>query len=219
MIKQAKFVVSVADASKVPDYGVPEIAIAGKSNVGKSSFINFMVNQNKLAKTSQEPGRTRLLNYFEINNGEYYFVDLPGYGYAKVNKQEKQKWGGLIENYLRTSKRLVNVFVLVDMRHEPTDDDKMLINYLYNYNIPFTIIATKADKLSRAQQQKCLATIASALCVGTKDILVTSASAKTGKEGVLARIDMLLENARSVENTYFDENENSNENAGSVENN
>ena len=194
MIKQAKFVTSVADASKMPDYGVPEIAIAGKSNVGKSSFINFMVNQNKLAKTSQEPGRTRLLNYFEINNGEYYFVDLPGYGYAKVNKQEKQKWGGLIENYLRTSNRLINVFVLVDMRHEPTDDDKMLINYLYSYNIPFTIIATKADKLSRAQQQKCLSVIATALCVGTKDILVTSASAKTGKEGVLTRIEMLLAN-------------------------
>ncbi|HCH92635.1 MAG TPA: YihA family ribosome biogenesis GTP-binding protein [Clostridiales bacterium] len=194
MIKQAKFVTSVADASKLPDYGVPEIAIAGKSNVGKSSFINFMVNQNKLAKTSQEPGRTRLLNYFEINNGEYYFVDLPGYGYAKVNKQEKQKWGGLIENYLRTSNRLINVFVLVDMRHEPTDDDKMLINYLYSYNIPFTIIATKADKLSRAQQQKCLSVIATALCVGTKDILVTSASAKTGKENVLSRIEMLLAN-------------------------
>lgn len=194
MIKQAKFVTSVADASKMPDYGVPEIAIAGKSNVGKSSFINFMVNQNKLAKTSQEPGRTRLLNYFEINNGEYYFVDLPGYGYAKVNKQEKQKWGGLIENYLRTSNRLINVFVLVDIRHEPTDDDKMLINYLYSYNIPFTIIATKADKLSRAQQQKCLSVIATALCVGTKDILVTSASAKTGKEGVLTRIEMLLAN-------------------------
>ena len=194
MIKQAKFVTSVADASKMPDYGVPEIAIAGKSNVGKSSFINFMVNQNKLAKTSQEPGRTRLLNYFEINNGEYYFVDLPGYGYAKVNKQEKQKWGGLIENYLRTSNRLINVFVLVDIRHEPTDDDKMLINYLYSYNIPFTIIATKADKLSRAQQQKCLSVIATALCVGTKDILVTSASAKTGKEGVLDRIEMLLAN-------------------------
>ena len=145
MIKQAKLVTSVADASKMPDFGACEIAIAGKSNVGKSSFINFMVNQNKLAKTSQEPGRTRLLNYFEINNGEYYFVDLPGYGYAKVNKQEKQKWGGLIENYLRESKRLINVFVLVDMRHEPTDDDKMLINYLYTCNIPFTIIATKAD--------------------------------------------------------------------------
>ena len=129
MIKQAKFVTSVADAKNIPDYAVPEIAIAGKSNVGKSSFINFVVNQNKLAKTSQEPGRTRLLNYFEINNGEYYFVDLPGYGYAKVNRQEKQKWGGLIENYLRTSKNLINVFVLVDLRHEPTDDDKMLINY------------------------------------------------------------------------------------------
>lgn len=197
MIKQARFVTSVADASKTPDYGVPEIAIAGKSNVGKSSFINFMVNQNKLAKTSQEPGRTRLLNYFEINNGEYYFVDLPGYGYAKVNKQEKQKWSGLIENYLRTSERLINVFVLVDIRHEPTDDDKMLINYLYTYNIPFTIIATKADKLSRSQQQKCLAVIATSLCVGIKDILVTSASAKTGKDAVLARIDILIANAKS----------------------
>ena len=197
MIKQARFVTSVADASKTPDYGVPEIAIAGKSNVGKSSFISFMVNQNKLAKTSQEPGRTRLLNYFEINNGEYYFVDLPGYGYAKVNKQEKQKWGGLIENYLRTSERLINVFMLVDIRHEPTDDDKMLINYLYTYNIPFTIIATKADKLSRSQQQKCLAVIATSLCVGIKDILVTSASAKTGKDAVLARIDMLIANAKS----------------------
>lgn len=178
----------------------------------------FYGQSEQARKTSQEPGRTRLLNYFEINNGEYYFVDLPGYGYAKVNKQEKQKWGGLIENYLRTSKRLVNVFVLVDMRHEPTDDDKMLINYLYNYNIPFTIIATKADKLSRAQQQKCLAVIASALCVGTKDILVTSASAKTGKEGVLARIDMLLENAHSDENAHSVENASSNESAGSAEN-
>ena len=103
MIKQAKFVISVADADKIPDYGTPEIAIAGKSNVGKSSFINFMANQKKLAKTSSEPGRTRLLNFFEINNGEYYFVDLPGYGYARVNRAEKLKWGGLID---RKSTRL-----------------------------------------------------------------------------------------------------------------
>lgn len=196
MIKQARFVISVADGKNIPDYGVPEIAIAGKSNVGKSSFINFMVNQNKLAKTSQEPGRTRLLNYFEINKGEYYFVDLPGYGFARVNRQEKQKWGGLIENYLQTSPNLINVFVLVDMRHEPTEDDKMLINYLYSYNIPFSIIATKADKLSRAQQQKCRAVIASSLCVGINDIIVTSSTAKTGKEAVNARIDMLLQNAK-----------------------
>lgn len=198
MIKQAKFIISVADGKNIPTYDAPEIAIAGKSNVGKSSFINFMVNQNKLAKTSQEPGRTRLLNYFEINNGEYYFVDLPGYGYAKVNRGEKQKWGALIENYFQTSENLINVFVLVDIRHEPTDDDKMLINYLYNYRIPFTIIATKADKLSRAQQQKCKAVIASSLCVGVKDILVTSSLAKTGKDEVLSKIDVLLEHQNSL---------------------
>ena len=204
--------------SKFPENDKLEMAFWGRSNVGKSSLINTLMNRKSFARISSQPGKTQTVNYYNVND-IFYLVDLPGYGYAKVNKQEKQKWGGLIENYLRTSKRLVNVFVLVDMRHEPTDDDKMLINYLYNYNIPFTIIATKADKLSRAQQQKCLATIASALCVGTKDILVTSASTKTGKEGVLARIDMLLENARSVENTYSDENENSNENAGFAENN
>ena len=198
MIKQAKFVVSVADGKNIQDFGAPEIAIAGKSNVGKSSFINFMVNQNKLAKTSSEPGRTRLLNYFEINNGEYYFVDLPGYGYAKAPKGEKEKWGALIENYLRTSQNLINVFVLVDMRHEPSDDDKMLINYLYSYHIPFTVIATKADKLSRAQQQKAKSVIASALAIGQGDILVTSAEKKTGKDVVLARIDNLLAHAEQL---------------------
>ena len=185
--------------STIPDNEYNEVAFAGKSNVGKSSLINALCNRKSYARTSSSPGKTQTINYYNVND-TMYFVDLPGYGYAKVNKQEKQKWGGLIENYLRESKRLINVFVLVDMRHEPTDDDKMLINYLYTCNIPFTIIATKADKLSRAQQQKCLALIASALCVGTKDILVTSASAKTGKEGVLARIDMLLENARAINN-------------------
>ncbi len=207
MIKQAKFVVSVANGKNIPDYDVPEIAIAGKSNVGKSSFINFMTNQNKLAKTSQEPGRTRLLNYFEINNGEYYFVDLPGYGFARVNHGEKQKWGDLIETYLTTSQNLINVFVLVDIRHEPTSDDKMLINFLYAYHIPFTIIATKADKLSRAQQVKAKSVIASSLAVGVNDILVTSSAQKTGKEGVLARIDTLLANAENLKGCALDDEE------------
>ena len=190
--------VSVADGKDIKDFGAPEIAIAGKSNVGKSSFINFMVNQSKLAKTSSEPGRTRLLNYFEINNGEYYFVDLPGYGYAKAPKGEKDKWGALIENYLRTSENLINVFVLVDIRHEPTDDDKMLINYLYAYHIPFTVIATKADKLSRAQQQRAIGVISSALAIGRQDLIVTSAEKKTGKDAVLARIDVLLAHADAL---------------------
>ena len=194
MIKQAKFIISVADADKIPNYSAPEIAIAGKSNVGKSSFINFMTNQNKLAKTSSEPGRTRLINYFEINKGEYYFVDLPGYGYARVNKTEKQKWGGLIESYLQGSPDLINVFMLVDVRHEPSEDDKIMVKYLYATGTPFTLIATKADKLSRAQQMKAKQVIANAFGVGTGDIILTSATAKIGKDEVLARIDALLEN-------------------------
>lgn len=193
MIKQAKFTVSVADFHKIPNYGAPEIAIAGKSNVGKSSFINYIVNQNKLAKTSSEPGRTRLVNYFELNAGQLYFVDLPGYGYARVNRAEKQKWGELIEGYLQNSPNLINVFVLVDIRRVPNDDDKMLLNYLYQYAIPFTVIATKADKLSAQQRANSLKDIAAGLGVGTGDIIVTSSQAKTGRDKVLARMEQLLE--------------------------
>ena len=197
MIKQAKFIISAASPNNIPNYDSPEIAIAGKSNVGKSSFINMLTGQNKLARTSSEPGRTRLLNFFEINGGEYYFVDLPGYGYARVNKKEKEKWGELIESYLVNSERLVNVFVLVDIRHEPSEDDKTLLKFLYAYNIPFTVIATKADKLSRMQQQKSRGVIASALGVGTANIIVTSAEKGIGKEDVFKRIDQLLQNAKS----------------------
>lgn len=192
MIKQAKFKISVAEAEKIQNYGAPEIAIAGKSNVGKSSFINFLTNQSKLAKTSSAPGRTRLINYFEINGGEYYFVDLPGYGYAKVAKEEKQKWGSLIEGYLEASENLVNVFVLVDIRREPSDDDRMLLGYLYQYSIPFTVIATKADKLSKQAAKKSLQTIAAGLSIGVDNIIVTSSEKKLGKEEVLKRIDQLL---------------------------
>lgn len=195
MIKQARFVISVASGNALPDYSAPEIAIAGKSNVGKSSFINFITNQNKLAKTSGDPGRTRLLNYFEINNGEYYFVDLPGYGFAKVAKSEKNKWGAMIESYLLRSPNLINVFVLVDVRHDPTADDITLINYLFHYNIPMTIVATKCDKLSRLQQQKSRANIASKLGVGVQNIYMTSSSSKTGKEAIFERIDQLIANS------------------------
>lgn len=193
-IKSAKFIISVADGGKIPDYNSMEIAVAGKSNVGKSSFINFMTNHGKLAKTSSEPGRTRLLNYFEINNGEFYFVDLPGYGYARVAQTEKEKWGPMIEGYIQNSGRLKNVFVLLDIRHDPTKDDIMLINYLFHYNIPITIIATKADKLSRAQQQKAVKNLADKVCVGTSDVLTVSSLTKSGKQAILDRIQQILEN-------------------------
>ena len=192
IIKNAEFLTSVADSGKLPDFGAPEIAFAGKSNVGKSSFINFLTGNGKLARTSGDPGRTRLLNFFGINGREVVFVDLPGYGFAKVAKTEKAKWGAMIEGYLTGSANLKNVFVLLDVRHEPTADDKMLLNFLYHYNIPFTVIATKCDKLSRAQLTKRRAEIASSVGVGTGNVYMISALKKTGKEEILARLEALL---------------------------
>ena len=192
VIKNAEFIVSVADSGKLPDTGVPEIAFAGKSNVGKSSFINFLTGNGKLARTSGDPGRTRLINYFGVNGRSLMFVDLPGYGFAKVAKTEKAKWGSMIEGYLTGSANLKNVFVLLDVRHEPTSDDKMLLDFLYHYNIPFTVIATKCDKLSRAQLTKRRAEIANAIGVGVGNVYTVSALKKTGKEEILARIEELL---------------------------
>ena len=192
IIKNAKFVISVADSDKLPSYDKAEIAVAGKSNVGKSSFINFIASNGKLARTSSEPGRTRLLNYFDINGGEFLLVDLPGYGFARVSKEEKAKWGKMIEGYLQKSPTLKHVFVLLDIRHTPSADDKMLLGYLYHFNIPFTVVATKADKLSRMQQQKSKKMIANELCMGEGNVIVVSSLKKTGKEEIFARIDQIL---------------------------
>ena len=193
MIKKAKFITSVADKSKIYETNAPEFAFAGKSNVGKSSLINYLTGQSKLAKTSSEPGRTRLLNYFEINDGQFYFVDLPGYGYAKVSKDEKIKWGDLIETYLKTSENLKNVFVLLDIRHEPSADDLLLISFLFTLNIPFTIIATKADKLSKMQTRKAVAMLSAETKVGADNIIVTSVTQKKGREEVEKRIGQFTE--------------------------
>ncbi|MEG1613643.1 MAG: ribosome biogenesis GTP-binding protein YihA/YsxC [Clostridia bacterium] len=192
-ITNAKFLISVADGKNLPEYNLPEIAIAGKSNVGKSSFINYMTNIGRLARTSADPGRTRLLNYFEINKGQFIFVDLPGYGYAKVSKSEQQKWGPMIESYLHTSAHLKHIFVLVDIRHDPTNDDLQLINYLFHYDIPFSIIATKADKLSRLQQTKARQNIASIVGFGVDNIFIVSSTNKSGKEAILDRISQILD--------------------------
>ena len=147
-IKDAVFVTSVASADKFLKTNKPIIAVAGKSNVGKSSLINMLANKKKLAKTSVTPGRTRLINYFDF--GEFMLADLPGYGFAKVSKEEKKKWGALLESFLATQK--INLLLsLVDIRHDPTEDDKMMVNYLYHYAVPFSLIATKADKLGKTK--------------------------------------------------------------------
>lgn len=191
-IKQCKFITSVANCKQCVDYNMPEIAIAGKSNVGKSSFINYIVNNKSMAKTSATPGKTRLLNYFELNKGELMLVDLPGYGYAKVSGGVKENWDELIGGYLLSSKRLINVFLLVDIRHEPTALDKQMVAYLHHYQIPFTVIATKSDKLSRQASLKQKQIIAKELCLGVDNIMTVSSHAKVGKEDVLARIEHLI---------------------------
>ncbi|MDR3216003.1 MAG: ribosome biogenesis GTP-binding protein YihA/YsxC [Clostridiaceae bacterium] len=184
-IKNAKFIISVSDSGKLPCYDKPEIAIAGKSNVGKSSFINFICNNSKLARTSSEPGRTRLLNYFEINGGEFYIVDMPGYGYARVSKEEKAGWGALAEGYLKNSKELKCVVLLVDIRHDPNPDDRLLLNFMHASNIPFAVVATKGDKLSRQQSFNRRAEIAACLNIGRDDVLTVSSLKKTGLEEIL----------------------------------
>ncbi len=193
MIKQAEFVTSVGNLSQIPHYDV-EIAVAGKSNVGKSSFINAICNKKKLAKTSKEPGRTRLLNYFDINKGQFILVDLPGYGYARVSDEEKLKWGKLIESYFQISNGLKNVFMLLDIRHNPTADDMLMLKYMYFYHIPFTLICTKSDKLSRSAAMKRKKEIANYIGVGLDNILCFSSLNKDGKEDIFNKIEYILNN-------------------------
>ena len=197
-IKDATFIISVASADKFYKTNKPIIAVAGKSNVGKSSLINMLANKKKLAKTSVTPGRTRLINYFDF--GEFVLADLPGYGFAKVSKEEKKKWAKLLESFLANEK-ISLLLSLVDIRHDPTDDDKMMVNYLYHYAVPFSLIATKADKLGKTKIKPRLQEIATDLKVGVGDITASSAETGLGKEKILSIIDQAI----CVKNVVDDE--------------
>ena len=188
IIRKAKFMQSLSAFTAFRGQGLPEIAMAGKSNVGKSSLINSLTRNSKLARTSSEPGKTRLVNLYNINDS-FILVDLPGYGYAKASKQEKEKWAGMIEGYLRNSTNLRRVFQLVDIRHEPTQDDQMMVEYLRHYDIPFTVIATKADKLSKAQRGRNIPVICRTLQVQPWEVLIYSSREGTGRDVLLGRIE------------------------------
>ncbi len=188
IIKSAEFVTSVAGVAQLKDFGLPEFAFVGRSNVGKSSLINAMANRNKLAKASSTPGRTRLINYFNINN-ELMLVDLPGYGFAQASKQEQAKWQKLIGTYLESSQNLKRVFVLVDIRHKPNEKDKQMLEYLYYYNIPFSVIATKLDKIPRGQIDKHITIIANELSIGKDNILPISSQDKRGIDRIWTEIE------------------------------
>lgn len=164
----------------------PEVAFAGKSNVGKSSLINGLMNRKSLARTSAQPGKTQTINFYNINE-EMYLVDLPGYGYAKVSQSEKEKWGKMIERYLHTSKNLKAVFLLVDTRHDPSANDKMMYDWILHNGYQPIIIATKLDKLKRSQVQKNIKAIREGLKLGKDGIILPfSAETKQGREEIWA---------------------------------
>ena len=147
LVKNPKFEISAVGAKQYPKNNLPEIVLVGKSNVGKSSFVNTMINRKKLARTSSEPGKTRQINFYNIDE-TFYFVDLPGYGYSKMSKQEQVKVGEFIENYLKHRKEICLIIFLVDIRHNPTENDKLMYNYIISSGLPFIILANKADKIA-----------------------------------------------------------------------
>lgn len=191
LIKEAKFLLSLSELKPFEGDDMPQIAAAGKSNVGKSSLINSLTRRSKLARTSSEPGKTRLINFYTIN-GTFNLVDLPGYGFAKASKQEKGRWGAMIEGYLENSKSLRHVFQLVDIRHEPTADDALMVEYLRHYDIPFSVIATKCDKLSKAQQGRSIPVICRKLVVQPWEIIKYSSEDGTGRDQLLDKIEEIL---------------------------
>ena len=179
--------------SKIPDNLLPEVAFAGKSNVGKSSLINALMNRKSLARISSQPGKTQTINFYNINN-EIYFVDLPGYGYARANEEVKAKWGKMVENYLHRSKRLKAVFLLIDIRHAPGGNDCIMYDWIKKQGYQPIIIATKLDKIKRSQLSKQVSLIKSTLKAGGDTVVIPfSAESKQGRDEIYAVLDKLLE--------------------------
>ncbi len=192
IIRKAEFLISAVKKEQYPNTGVPEIAFAGKSNVGKSSMINALVNRRNLAKTSSQPGKTQTLNFYNIND-EFNFVDLPGYGYAKVSKAEQAKWVDMIDLYLHSRQELKEVILLVDIRHEPGRNDLLMYEWIKNFGFKGYIIATKADKLSKSQQIKSLNNIKKTLQIKDVDLIYPfSSTSKLGVEEIWILFENIL---------------------------
>ena len=192
IIKSVNLDIVCGITSKLPENTLPEIAFAGKSNVGKSSLINALMNRKNYARTSQSPGKTQTINYYNINQ-ELFFVDLPGYGYAKANEEVKAKWGKLIEDYLHQSKQIKLVMLLIDIRHKPSENDCLMYRWICDHGYKPVIIATKSDKINRSQLNKQLQMIADELQVLPETIIIPfSALNKQGREDIYELLDMTL---------------------------
>ena len=196
VIKNVRLETVIGVTSKIPQNEMPEIAFAGKSNVGKSSLINALMNRKSLARTSSQPGKTQTINFYNINEA-LYFVDLPGYGYAKVSQQEKEKWGKMVERYLHQSKVLKAVFLLIDIRHDPSANDKTMYEWILSNGFHPIIIATKADKINRSQLQKQVKADRQGLGVDKDTTVIPfSSQTKQGRDEIYAVIDRLMEQSK-----------------------
>ena len=191
IIRKAELETVCGITSTLPENLLPEFAFAGKSNVGKSSLINGLLNRRALARTSSQPGKTQTINFYNVND-DLYFVDLPGYGYAKVSVEVKAKWGKMIERYLKKSKMLKCIFLLIDIRHDPSANDKMMYDWIVSNGYKPVIIATKLDKLKRSQIQKHVKMVREGLGLAKEDILIPfSAETKQGRDEIWALIKSL----------------------------
>ena len=191
IIRKAELETVCGITSTLPENLLPEFAFAGKSNVGKSSLINGLLNRRALARTSSQPGKTQTINFYNVNDS-LYFVDLPGYGYAKVSVEVKAKWGKMIERYLKKSKMLKCIFLLIDIRHDPSANDKMMYDWIVSNGYKPVIIATKLDKLKRSQIQKHVKMVREGLGLAKEDILIPfSAETKQGRDEIWTLIDSL----------------------------
>ena len=191
-IMSSEFLTSVANKDKILELDAKEFAFVGRSNCGKSSLINSLVNKKNLAKTSSNPGHTKLINYFWVNKNEndrFLLVDLPGYGFSKAGKATNESWSDLIGTYLLNAKNLKRVFVLVDIRHRPSNLDKLMIEFLYYNQIPFSVVATKVDKIPKTKIQQYLKIITSELKIAIGNVLTSSSIDKKGIENILERIE------------------------------
>ena len=192
-INSAEFFISAMRISQYPTDNLPEFMLVGRSNVGKSSFINMIAGNKKLARISSTPGKTRFLNFYLLNKS-FYFVDVPGYGYAQVSKKEQKKFGLMIEEYLEKRPNLIRTYMLVDLRHKPNSDDVLMYEYLKYHNIPVTVIATKADKVSKNKRIKAEKVIKDTLKLHDTDSLISvSNGTREGKTKVLTELESLME--------------------------
>lgn len=193
IIKKAELETVAVKRSQYPEDNVPEIAFAGRSNVGKSSLLNLLTNRKSLARVSGAPGKTRTINFYRIND-EFRIVDLPGYGYAKISKSISENWGDMMEEYFQNRQGLKKAVQLVDIRHAPSAQDVQMYEYLRHYGLDGLVVATKADKVSRNEMQKCMKTIRQTLKLGPDDLIIpVSALKRQGHDNLLAEIEKLLE--------------------------